>query len=183
MLLFKIPKTEYYDEVKNEFVTINEQTLKLELSLISISKWESKYCKPFLTKEPKTVEETLYYIECMNTNPRSDPNVYLCIDNAMMDEINEYIEAPMTATTINNNNIGKGRGKQEQLTSELIYYYMIEAGVPIELEKWHLNRLLMLLNVIGIKRDPHAKKMSKGQVMRNNASLNAARRKAMHSRG
>jgi len=181
LLLLKIPKSEYYDEAKNEFVTINEQTLKLEHSLISISKWESKYCKPFLSKEPKTVEETLYYIECMNTNSRSDPNIYLCINNDMMDEINKYIEAPMTATTVNYP--GRGRGKQEQLTSELIYYYMIEAGVPIELEKWHLNRLLILLQVIGIKRDTHSKKMPKGQVMRNNASLNAARRRAMHSKG
>lgn len=181
MLSLKIPKTEYYDEEKNEFVTVNEQVLKLEHSLISISKWESKYCKPFLTKVPKTIEETLYYIECMNTNPRSDPRVYLSITNEMMDEINAYIDAPMTATTISNP--GSGRGKKEQLTSELIYYYMIEAGVPIELEKWHLNRLLTLLNVIGIKRDPHAKKMSKGQVMRHNASLNAARRRAMHSKG
>ena len=95
--------------------------------------------------------------------------------------ITTNIEAPMTATTFNN--LPNNRGGKEQLTSEYIYYLMIEAGVPIELEKWHLNRLITLLNIIGVKRDPHAKKMTKGQVMRQNASLNAARRQAMHSRG
>ena len=181
MLLLKIPKTEYYDEERNEFVVKDEQVLKLEHSLISISKWESKYCKPFLSKTPKTIEETLYYIECMNMNPRSDPSVYLCITNDMIEKINAYIEAPMTATQFNN--LPNNRGGKEKLTSEYIYYLMIEAGVPIELEKWHLNRLITLLNIIGVKRDPHAKKMTKGQVMRQNASLNAARRQAMHSRG
>lgn len=182
MLLITIPKTEYYDEEKNEFSYIAEQTLKLEHSLISISKWESHYCKPFLSKEPKTVEESLYYIECMTINPNIDPNVYRCITNEMMDRVNKYIEAPMTATTINNP-AASSRTNNEILTSELLYYYMIAGNIPVEFERWHLNRLITLIQIVGIKNDPKAKKMTKGQIMRQNASLNAARRKAMHSRG
>ena len=182
MLQLHIPETEYYDEELNEFKTIKAQTLRLEHSLISISKWESKYCKPFIDKKEKTVEETLYYIECMTLNSGIDPKVYLAITNEMIDEVNKYIEAPMTATTITDRNASSNRN-QEILTSELLYYYMIEGGVPVEFEKWHLNRLIMLLRILGIKRDPKAKKMKKGQIMRQNASLNAARRKAMHSKG
>lgn len=182
MLTIKIPQTEFYDEERNEFVVVKAQTLKLEHSLISISKWESHYCKPFLSDQAKTIEESLYYIECMTINPNIDPNVYRCITDDMMREINEYIEAPMTATTITNLNTSKKRNK-EQLTSELLYYYMIAGNVPVEFEKWHLNRLIVLIEIIGIKNDPKAKKMTKGAIMRNNASLNAARRKMMNSKG
>lgn len=182
MLLLEIPETELYDEEKNEFVTLSKQTLKLEHSLIAISKWESKYCKPFLSKDQKTVEESLYYVQCMTINPNVDPRVYRCITNEMMNRINEYIEAPMTATTISYNTSSNNR-RQETLTSELLYYYMIAGNVPVEFERWHLNRLIKLIEIIGIKNDPKAKKMSKGSILRNNAALNAARRKAHHSRG
>ena len=182
MLLLEIPAMEYYDEENNEFIKIGKQTLKLEHSLIAISKWESKYCNPFLSKEPKTVEESLYYIKCMTINPNIDPRVYGCITNEMMNRVNEYIEAPMTATTITYNTSSYNRNK-ETLTSELLYYYMIAGNVPVEFERWHLNRLIKLIEIIGIKNDPKAKKMSKGSIMRNNAALNAARRKAHHSRG
>jgi hypothetical protein len=181
MLLIEIPKTEYYDEEKNEFMYVPETTLKLEHSLISISKWESHYCKPFLSREQKTVEESLYYIKCMTINPNIDPNVYRCITNEMMDRVNKYIEAPMTATTINDP--ASSKKNNEILTSELLYYYMIAGNVPVEFERWHLNRLITLIQIIGIKNDPKQKKMTKGSILRQNASLNAARRKAMHSRG
>lgn len=182
MLLLEVPETELYDEKKNEFVTLSKQTLKLEHSLIAISKWESKYCKPFLSKDQKTVEESLYYVQCMTINPNVDTRVYRCITNEMMNRINEYIEAPMTATTISYNTSSNNR-RQETLTSELLYYYMIAGNVPVEFERWHLNRLIKLIEIIGIKNDPKAKKMSKGSILRNNAALNAARRKAHHSRG
>ena len=87
MLHLEIPETEFFDEEKSEFITIPKQTLRLEHSLISISKWESKYCKPFITDDPKTVEETLYYIKCMTINPHVDPNVYMCITDAMVEKV------------------------------------------------------------------------------------------------
>lgn len=180
MLQLLIPKTEIFNESTNEFINVKETTLNLEHSLISISKWESKYCKPFLSKEPKTVDETLYYIKCM-TIGNVDPNVYKCIDNDMMDQINEYISAPMTATKFYN--LENERPNRRTITSELIYYWMISGNVPVEFEKWHINRLLTLIKVISIENDPNAKKLRGRELLKHNHRLNEMRRKALHSKG
>src|SRR5690606_19784917 len=98
MLQITIPAVELWDERKQEFITIKEQTLQLEHSLVSLSKWESKWCKPFLTKQEKTFEETLDYIKCMTITQNVDPEVYNYLTNENIEEINNYINAPMTAT-------------------------------------------------------------------------------------
>ena len=121
MLEIIIPAAEGYDELKEEFVKIKETTLRLEHSLVSLSKWESKWCKPFLSKEEKTREETIDYIKCMTITPNVDDNVYYFLTNDNIEAINKYIEAPMTATWFNERE-GKGRPNREQITSELIYY-------------------------------------------------------------
>ena len=180
MLEITIPATEIYDEVNNEFVTIKEQTLKLEHSLVSISKWESKWCKPFISNDKKTVEETIDYIKCMTINKNVDPNIYRCLTAEQINKINEYISAPMTATWFTDKENKKTN--REQITSELIYYWMVALQIPSEYEKWHLNRLLTLIRVCNIKNQP-PKKMSKRDTLSRNAALNAARRKQMNSRG
>ena len=180
MLEITIPATEIYDEVNNEFVTTKEQTLKLEHSLVSISKWESKWCKPFISNDKKTVEETIDYIKCMTINKNVDPNVYRCLTAEQINKINEYISAPMTATWFTDKENKKTN--REQITSELIYYWMVALQIPSEYEKWHLNRLLTLIRVCNIKNQP-PKKMSKRDILSRNAALNAARRKQMNSRG
>lgn len=180
MLEITIPATEIYDEVNNEFVTTKEQTLKLEHSLVSISKWESKWCKPFISNDKKTVEETIDYIKCMTINKNVDPNVYRCLTAEQINKINEYISAPMTATWFTDKENKKTN--REQITSELIYYWMVALQIPSEYEKWHLNRLLTLIRVCNIKNQP-PKKMSKRDTLSRNAALNAARRKQMNSRG
>ena len=177
------PAIELWDEEKQEFTctkAVKEQSLCLEHSLISLSKWESKWCKPFFSKEEKTYEETIDYIKCMTLTKNVDDEVYshLTKDNVM--QINKYIEAPMTATYFSKEQGGKS--SREQITSELIYYWMIALTIPVEFEKWHLNRLLTLIRVCNIKNQP-PKKMSKRDVMSRNASLNAARRKQMNTRG
>lgn len=177
MLTIVIPETEFYDEVKNEFKVLKEQRLVLEHSLVSISKWESKWHKPFLSKSEKTTAETIDYIRCMTVNT-VDPLVYECITAQIMKTINQYIEDPMTATTISQ----KGPPNREIITSELIYYWMVALNIPFECQKWHLNRLLMLINVCNIKNKP-PKKMRGRDVMSRNAALNAARRKALHTSG
>lgn len=179
MLEITMPGMEQWDEERNEFVYTKEQTLKLEHSLVSLSKWESKWCKPFISKEPKTTEETVDYIKCMTLNKNVDPNIYYCISNKQMDEINKYIEAPMTATTFS----GKDKGhSREQITAELVYYWMIALNIPFECQKWHLNKLLTLIRVCNIKNAP-PKKMGANALMRRNAALNAARRKQYNSKG
>lgn len=183
MLRIVVPAREIYDEINNVFISFDEHVLDLEHSLVSISEWESKWCKPFYTKDPKTYEETIDYIRCMTLTKNVDPMVYSCLTEKNVAEINKYIEHPMTATTINNINKSKGsKGNGEKITSELIYYWMIAFNIPVEFEHWHLNRLLMLIQVCEVKNEP-PKKMSKREIMSRNASLNAARRQQMNSRG
>ena len=180
MLKITIPAVEQYDEVNQEFITTKEQTLQLEHSLVSLSKWESKWGKPFLSKEAKTVEETTDYIRCMTITQNVDPNVYNFLTNQNIQEVNQYIEAPMTATWFAEDKNSKG-GK-EQITSELIYYWMISLNIPFECQKWHLNRLLTLVRVCNVKNQP-PKKMGKKELMSRNAALNAARRKQLNTKG
>lgn len=175
-----IPASEQWDEAKQEFVYVKEQTLQLEHSLVSLSKWESKWCKPFLTKDNKTNEESLDYIRCMTITQNVDPNVYNYIPNSVIKDIFEYIDAPMTATSFVERSTGKSTG--ESVTAELIYYWMISLNIPLECQKWHLNRLLTLIKVCSIKNQP-SKKMSSKQILSNNAALNAARRKALNTKG
>lgn len=181
MLQIVIEATEQWDEAKQEFVSTKEQTLQLEHSLVSLSKWESKWNKAFLSKKPKTYEETLDYIKCMTITQNVKDETYACLTKKHIEEINKYIEAPMTATYISQEQ--SGRTSNEVVTSELIYYWMIALNIPFECQKWHLNKLLTLIKVCSIKNDPHPKKMSKRGIMSRNAALNAARRNQLHSRG
>lgn len=179
MLELFIPETEEWDEFNQQFIHTNETKLRLEHSLVSISKWESYYQKPFLSKENKTAEETLYYVKCMTITQNVDPNVYSCLNAEHIRLINEYIKSPMSATTFSDKN---NRPSRETITAELIYYWMIALNIPFECQKWHLNKLLTLVKICSIKNQPD-KKMGKNQVMRNNTALNAARRQRLHSKG
>lgn len=180
MLQITIPAGEQWDEINQVFINTKEQTLQLEHSLVSLSKWESKWCKAFLTKNEKTDEETIDYIKCMTTTQNVDPIVYNCLTKENIEQIKKYIEAPMTATYFSEEHSGKS--SREQVTSELIYYWMIALNIPMECQKWHLNRLLTLIRVCNIKNQP-PKKMSKRAIMSRNAALNAARRKQLNTRG
>lgn len=181
MIQITIPSRELWDESTNEFVITKEQILQLEHSLISISKWESKWQKAFLTKQEKTHEETIDYIKCMTLNQNVDPNVYNYLTNDNIRQINAYIDSPMTATYFSEEKGGRG-GHGEQITSELIYYWMIALQIPFECQKWHLNRLLTLVRVCNIKNQP-PKKRSRREIMSRNAALNAARRKQLNTKG
>ena len=179
MLKITIPSCEHYDPVNNLFSYTKEQTLVLEHSLVSISKWESKWRKPFLGKDGKTYEETIDYIKCMTLTQNVDPLVYNGITQSIINEVFDYIDEPMTATTFSKEKTSPSR---EIITSEIIYYWMISLQIPFECQKWHLNRLLTLIKVCSIKNTP-SKKMSKRDLMSRNRALNASRRKALNSRG
>jgi hypothetical protein len=180
MLKITIPAQEFWDSQNSMFVNTKEQTLELEHSLVSLSKWESKWCKPFLVNGEKTEEETLDYIKCMTLTRNVDPVIYRFLTADNHKEIRAYIDAPMTATTFPaERTSGGGR---EIVTSELIYYWMFSLGIPLEWEKRHLNRLITLIRVFNIKNAP-PKKQSTKDIMSRNAALNAARRKQLNSRG
>ena len=175
MLQITIPPVEKWDELRNEFVQTKGQTLQLEHSLVSLSKWESKWKKIFLSNQEKTYEETLDYVKCMTLTQNVDPDVYNNLTKENIDAINAYIDDKMTATYFPNEKRG-AKSSNELVSSELIYYWMIALNIPFECQKWHLNRLLTLIKVCNIKNQP-PKKMSKRDTLRNYAAINAARRK------
>ena len=183
MLHLTIRGTEMWDEEKERFIPSKEHKLCLEHSLVSLSKWESKWCKPFITSSQRmTNEEFIDYIRCMTITQNVDPIVYKCLTQENIDAVKEYMDAPMTATTISKKNIKTGGHSGESTTNEVIYYQMTALNIPKECEKWHLNRLLTLIQVCSIKQqDP--KKMSRRDVLNQNRALNAARRKRHNSRG
>lgn len=180
MLKITIPSAELWDERKQEFVHSKEQTLQLEHSLVSLSKWESKWCKPFLSVEKKTAEETADYIRCMTLTQNVDPMVYNFLTVENIDQVNAYIAAPMSAVKFFNDK--RSGGSREKITAELIYYWMIALNVPFECQKWHLNRLLSLIQMCEVKSRP-PKKRSKREIMQRNSALNAARRKKYNTKG
>lgn len=179
MLKLTVPAFEQFNDETGEFITTRQQTFQLEHSLVSLSKWESKWRKPFLSTGDKSQEETLDYIRCMTITQNVDPNVYIGLTKANIKQVNEYIEAPMTATIFSKIN---KKPNKEVITAEILYYWMIAMNIPFECQKWHLNRLLTLVNVCNIKNQP-AKKMNKKEAMQRNAALNAQRRKEMKSKG
>lgn len=180
MLLIEVPGGEYYDEINETFIKIKPQTIRMEHSLISLSKWEAKWKKPFLTSK-KTIEETVDYYRCMCVTPNVNPNIFYALPDSCYKKITDYIQEERTATTFSRN--VKTTGRKEIFTSELIYYYMVANQIPTEYEKWHLSRLLTLLKICSIKNDPKPKKMSKAAISKQNKSINAARRAKMHSKG
>lgn len=180
MLQIDIPGLELYDQEKEEFLESKTVTLKLEHSLISISKWEANWKKPFLTNETKTREETINYIECMTISLNVDKSVYLGINEEILNKINQYIEDPMTATTFSKSPLSS-KERSPIITSELIYYWMVAMTIPFECEKWHLNRLLTLINICDLK-NRKAKKKSPKEVMMEQSRLNAER-KAKYNTG
>ena len=179
MLNITVPAREMYDEKTQTFFNIKETKLQLEHSLVSVSKWESKWCKPFLSKEEKTLEETLDYIKCMTITQNVDSNIYNLLTESNIKEINDYIGAPMTATTFNNQ---QSKSSNEITTAELIYYWMISFNIPMECQKWHLNKLLTLIRVCNIKNTP-PKKMNRREVASRYAAINAARKKQFNTHG
>lgn len=183
MLQLTIPQREWFNDATQEFIVFPQRVLKLEHSLISISKWESKWKKPFLKKDDnRTYVESIDYIRCMTINTQNDPNCYRGLSQNLVNQVQEYINDSMTATTFGRNGIGgKGGGRRQTITSELIYYWMINYGIPFECETWHLNRLLTLIRICEIKGSD--KKMSRSDIFAQNKALNAANRARFKSKG
>ena len=179
MLTLSISAKEYWDEQIEEFIYPEEKTIQLEHSLVSLAKWEAKWHKPFLTREEKTHEEIKDYIRFMTITQNVKPELYDHLTAEHYRQINEYIDDPMTATWFSKD---QRRSNGKQVTAELIYYWMIALNIPVEFQKWHLNRLLTLIKVCNIEQQP-GKKMSQKEILRNNAAINAARRAKLHTKG
>ncbi len=165
-------RDDLWDPVKEEFITIKEQTLIIEHSLISISKWEKKWKKPFISEEKKTVEEFIDYIRCMTLN-NVDDRIYYLITQDMLNDIDDYISDPMTATTFHDYSSGSGH-KREIITAEIVYYSMISFGIPLECAKWHFNSLMALIRVFSV-RNGDTKKMSPSEAAMFQRTINDKR--------
>ena len=184
MLRIVIPGVEHFNESDNTFWSEPDVTLDLEHSLIAISKWEMKYQKPFLDRVEKTADEMRYYVQCMTINKPKDPKCYDRLTPENVNAIKEYIENPMTATKITKapGESKKAKSTGGKVTSELVYWWLVQLNIPFEVEKWHFNRLMMLIDVGG-EKSKKPKKVPRKQNMRNQAALNRARRKASGSTG
>lgn len=194
-LTIKIASREFYDEQNKKFINVKETTLTLEHSLVSLHKWEQKWKKPFLkedTMKELGPEAMLDYIRCMSMTRLADENVVYGLTPDQLKQINEYINDPMTATWFSEEKdpSKKKRGKKEIQTAEIIYWQMVALQIPKEFEKWHLNSLLTLIRVCGIKNEEQYNNSSSGGKgktkkpnLRSRAALNAKRRAAMHSAG
>jgi hypothetical protein len=180
MLVIIVPGQEVYDEERNEFSTINDVILELEQSLVSLSKWESKVNRPFLSSSDRTSEETLLYIYCMILTPNVSPNVLLSLTQANIETINEYIGSPQSATTFGD--MPERKAKGEVITAELIYYWMVVFSIPFECQSWHLNRLFALIRICNLKQ-AKPKKMSRNEIAERYRRLNEQRRKELGTAG
>lgn len=191
MLTIYTKAVELYDDATNTFSKIPKQHLQLEHSLISLSKWESKWKIPFLTESEKTGEQMLDYIRCMTINKDVDPRAYYVLDKKDIDAISAYINDNHTATTFASDTYAKKAGhhntppgRRRAVTSEVIYYDMIQCGIPFECEKWHLGRLLTLIRVCQVKNAAASgKKASKAELTKRYAALNASRKAKYHTKG
>lgn len=187
MLPITIPGQEYAVEDPDgtiRFIEVKEQRLVLEHSLISIQKWEAKWHKPFLDPFAKhTVEETRDYIRCMVVKPQDvDPNVFAYIPNSVINEVQAYMDDPMTGTTFTVHGKGKSPQSKKKISAEVLYWQMITLGIPFECRTWHLNQLLTLIHLCDIKGKP-PKKMNRREQFNERNLLNKQRRAKHGSRG
>ena len=186
MLTITVKAREGWDPETERFIELKKDvTLQLEHSLISVSRWEAKWKKPYIAKtekDTKTKEEVKDYIRCMTVSNNIDPKVYDFLTEQNLKEITDYINDPMTATWFDDKAVSK-RSSAEQITSELLYYYMVQYDIPWEAQKWHFNRLMTLIRVFSDKEASSGKKISKKDLLSRNSRLNKARRMASGSKG
>jgi len=180
MLKLIISGEEHFNDDTEEFLTVGDIELELEHSLLSISKWESKTEKCFLGDEPQTNEELLFYFECMILTPGDHTNTISMMSEANILEINDYVNSKQTATTFGE--MPERRGREETISAELIYYWMVAFTIPFECESWHLNRLFALIRICNIK-NAKPKKMSRHEVASRNRDINAQRKAQMNTSG
>lgn len=182
MLTILVPKRRLFDETTQRFFEAEAVLLKMEHSLLSIAKWESKWNKSYISTQKKSSDEVLDYFRQMTISPAENklpPAFFATIPQETVAEIIDYINAPMSATIFYETNGAKSR---EVITSELIYFWMIQYQIPFECEKWHLNRLLTLIRVCGIKNSPK-KKLSRNALLARNAKLNEERKRRLNTTG
>lgn len=178
-----VKRPECWDEKNEVFIPESKpKEIVMEHSLVSVSKWEAKWHKSFFNEhQGLTLEEELDYYRCMTITQNVDDDLYKYITPQQRNEIRQYIDDPMTATTFRDDK-SRPLNKNTIITSEIIYYWMISNNIPVEFQKWHLNRLITLIRVCAEKNAP-SKKRSREEMLAERRALNASRRARHHSKG
>ncbi|MBQ0088389.1 MAG: hypothetical protein KBT27_03530 [Prevotellaceae bacterium] len=186
MLKITIPGDELWDALTEEFIYTDPIEITMEHSLLSLSKWEEEHEKPYLNNEKNiSPEELLDYLRKMTITKNVPPEAFLRLGPNEISQIKAYIDRPHTATKMaaDPNKHGNGRyAPKEIVTSEMIYYWMIELNIPIEFQKWNLNRLLVLIDLVNKKKQPSKKMSTKDQAARTKA-INQINRAKYKSKG
>lgn len=180
MLVINVSGEELFNEETQEFTTVEPFVLELEHSLISLSKWEAKFEKPFLSKDVKTEEEVQGYVEAMILNPIYPEQLWRRLSRENFDDINAYIESKQTGTNLRK--MPERPGRKETITSELIYYWLVMFNIPFEVEYWHLNRLFALIGICNMKNSKPTNR-SKTEIAEERRQLNAQRRAQLGTSG
>ena len=180
MLKIIIPESEHFDQSTSEFILLPEVKIDMEHSLVSLSKWESEFEKPFLSKDDKTPDETTGYLRAMALSPDIPVEVFRRIPPEVITQINDYIGAKMSATWFTE--VPGAPKSREIITAEIIYYWMTALNIPFECEMWNLNRLFTLIKVTNQKNAP-PKTMGKGEQLAQQRRLNAERMAANKTAG
>lgn len=180
MITIDLGTLEYYDSEKNEFVYEEGGKVRFEYSLKMLYEWEGKWKKAFLkgNKNLTTEEAVDFYIMMA-----LDPIDKKFMTGEAMETLSKYVNDPQTATTFadgQNGNTSPSKGKI--FTSEELYAMMITSNVPLDFENRNLNRLITILRVISVQNTP-PKKMSKNDIYRQNAALNAERKARLNTKG
>lgn len=186
MLKLTVPSEvqEVYNEKTSKFqqITVDAVPVTLEHSLHTVSMWEAKYKKPFMSdleSHKKTDDEMTDYVRMMVLDEISDA-IFTNLLQYNLKEVNDYIADPHTATTVKERK--QNSGVDEMVTAEVIYYWMFSSQIPLECEHWHLNKLMMLIRVFAAK-NAKPEKMSTADIAARNRELNAQRRAKMKSKG
>lgn len=180
MLTIVVPGGKFWDEEIEKFLNVEETVLELEHSLVSLSKWESEFEKPFLGKDDKTTEEVIAYIKAMTLTPNVQEGTYSRLTEENMQSINAYLEAKHTATWFRD--VPGSKRQREIVTSEIIYYWMTILNIPFECQYWNLNKLLTLIRVCN-EKSGKSKKMTRSEILAQNKELNAQRKAQLGTKG
>ena len=187
MFELKLGKIEVYNEETNTFdVECTGPVYELEHSLLSVSKWESKYKKPFMSnKDDKTSEGLLDYIRMMVVRGDASHLIESLTHTDLQDIIKYISEDKQTATWFAEDKSPK-TPQREIITSEVIYYMMFANQIPKECEEWNINRLLTLIRVFSEKakeQDPNRKKMTREQLIARHRAINEANKRRFNTKG
>ena len=188
MLIIDIPSTVYevpgsWDGKKRvkKLMTVPPIHLEMEHSLLSISKWESKWKIPFVECQNMTPEQFIDYCRCMTINRQKDQNVYQYLMNVDAQKIGDYMADSMSARILSKKNSRKGQNRT-RMTSDYFYYMMIQLGIPFECEKWHFGRLMALIDCCQANSG-NEPPMSYRERQKYYAELNAQRRRMLGTKG